>query len=199
MSIDKNKIKTQDEMDEPAPMDQAEQRVEAEMKELEDKAKRDVAEGLKSRMSLNRRTELCTWIFVLCLKPSTRSDQLFSTNASSSACLSCGGVSLGIETDKPSYDAAVARDDETLRDRSSSLHQCLRHFARRPTDVVIDFILTHKVHHPLRRRFRIFSGESNHLHTAALKLLVKFYQLRSFHPAWTTPGGPQLTSKTFPE
>jgi hypothetical protein len=49
MSIDKNKIKTQDEVDEPAPMDQAEKRVEAEMKELEDKAKRDVAEGLKKQ------------------------------------------------------------------------------------------------------------------------------------------------------
>ena len=49
MSIDKNKIKTQDEIDEPAPMDQAEERVEAEMKELEDKAKRDVAEGLKKQ------------------------------------------------------------------------------------------------------------------------------------------------------
>ena len=49
MSIDKNKIKTQDEINEPAPMDQAEQRVEAEMKELEDKAKRDVAEGLKQQ------------------------------------------------------------------------------------------------------------------------------------------------------
>ena len=49
MSIDKNKIKTQDEVNEPAPMDQAEQRVEAEMKELEDKAKKDVAEGLKKQ------------------------------------------------------------------------------------------------------------------------------------------------------
>jgi hypothetical protein len=49
MSIDKNKIKTQDEVNEPAPMDQAEQRVEAEMRELEDKAKRDVAEGLKKQ------------------------------------------------------------------------------------------------------------------------------------------------------
>lgn len=49
MSIDKNKIKTQDELDEPAPMEQAEQRVEAEMKELEDKAKRDVAEGLQQQ------------------------------------------------------------------------------------------------------------------------------------------------------
>ena len=49
MSIDKNKIKTQDEVDEPAPMDQADQRVEKEMKELEDKAKRDVAEGLQKQ------------------------------------------------------------------------------------------------------------------------------------------------------
>jgi hypothetical protein len=49
MSIDKNKIKTQDEVDEPAPMEQAEQRVEEEMKELEDKARRDVAEGLKKQ------------------------------------------------------------------------------------------------------------------------------------------------------
>ncbi len=47
MSIDKNKITTQDELGEPAPMDQAEQRVEAEMKNLEGQAKRDVAEGLR--------------------------------------------------------------------------------------------------------------------------------------------------------
>ena len=48
MSIDKNKITTQDELNEPAPMDQVEKRVEAEMKELEEKAKRDVREGLKN-------------------------------------------------------------------------------------------------------------------------------------------------------
>lgn len=46
MSIDKNKITTQDELAEPAPIDQVEKRVEAEMKELERAAKRDVAEGL---------------------------------------------------------------------------------------------------------------------------------------------------------
>jgi hypothetical protein len=49
MSIDKNKIKTQDELDEPAPMDQAEQRVEAEMKKLEGQAKKDVAENLRNQ------------------------------------------------------------------------------------------------------------------------------------------------------
>lgn len=49
MSIDKNKITTQDELDEPAPMEQAEQRAEKEMKELEEKAKKDVAEGLKTQ------------------------------------------------------------------------------------------------------------------------------------------------------
>lgn len=49
MHIDKDKIKTQDELDEAAPMEQAEQRVEAEMKELEEKAKREVAEGLKKQ------------------------------------------------------------------------------------------------------------------------------------------------------
>jgi len=49
MSIDKNKIKTQDELDEPAPMDQAEQRAEEEMKKLEQQAKKDVAEGLRNQ------------------------------------------------------------------------------------------------------------------------------------------------------
>lgn len=49
MSIDKNKIKTQDEMDEPAPMDEADKRVEADMKKLENKAKKDVAEGLENQ------------------------------------------------------------------------------------------------------------------------------------------------------
>ena len=49
MSIDKNKIKTQDEMDEPAPMDQADQRAEAEMKKLEGQARKEVAEGLRQQ------------------------------------------------------------------------------------------------------------------------------------------------------
>lgn len=49
MSIDKNKITTQDELNEPAPMDQADARVEAEMKELEKKAKEDVREGLNEQ------------------------------------------------------------------------------------------------------------------------------------------------------
>lgn len=48
MSIDKNKITTQDELNEPAPMDQADARVAKEMKELEKKAKEDVREGLNS-------------------------------------------------------------------------------------------------------------------------------------------------------
>jgi len=47
MSIDKNKIKTQDELNEAAPMDEADERAKAEMRELEDQAKKDVAEGLR--------------------------------------------------------------------------------------------------------------------------------------------------------
>jgi hypothetical protein len=46
LSIDKDKITTQDELNEPAPIDQADARVAKEMKELEKKAKRDVREGL---------------------------------------------------------------------------------------------------------------------------------------------------------
>jgi hypothetical protein len=49
MSIDKNKITTQDELGEPAPMDKADQRVEAEMKKLEKQAKKEVAEGLRNQ------------------------------------------------------------------------------------------------------------------------------------------------------
>ena len=49
MSIDKNKIKTQDELNEPALIDKADQKVEAEMKRLEDEAKKGVAEGLKQQ------------------------------------------------------------------------------------------------------------------------------------------------------
>lgn len=46
MSIDPNKIVTQDELDEPALIDQAEARVQAEMKELEGRAKESVAQGM---------------------------------------------------------------------------------------------------------------------------------------------------------
>jgi hypothetical protein len=49
MSIDKNKITTQEELGEPAPMDKADQIVDEEMKKLERQAKRDVAEGLRNQ------------------------------------------------------------------------------------------------------------------------------------------------------
>lgn len=49
MSIDKNKITTQDELNEPAPMDKADKRVEAEMRKLQEQAKKDVAEGLEQQ------------------------------------------------------------------------------------------------------------------------------------------------------
>ena len=47
MEIDKNRIVTQDELDEPAPIDQVEERVEAEMKVIEGQAKAQVADGLQ--------------------------------------------------------------------------------------------------------------------------------------------------------
>ncbi len=47
MEIDKDKVRTQDDEAEPAPIDQIEDRVEAEMREIEERAKRSVAEGLK--------------------------------------------------------------------------------------------------------------------------------------------------------
>lgn len=47
MDLDKDKIVTQDELNEPAPMDQVEERVDAEMKKLEGEAKRQVADGLE--------------------------------------------------------------------------------------------------------------------------------------------------------
>ena len=42
MDLDKDKIVTQDELNEPAPIDQVEERVDAEMKKLEGEAKRQV-------------------------------------------------------------------------------------------------------------------------------------------------------------
>jgi uncharacterized protein YjbJ (UPF0337 family) len=48
MGIDKRKIRTQDELKEPAPIDQVEDRVEATMKKLEGSAKKDVGEGLQN-------------------------------------------------------------------------------------------------------------------------------------------------------
>lgn len=47
MEIDKNKVITQDEEAEPALIDQVEERVEAEMKVIEGRAKERVAQGLQ--------------------------------------------------------------------------------------------------------------------------------------------------------
>jgi len=49
MGLDKNKIVTQDETGEPAPIDQVEERVEAEMKRLKGEAKKHVADGLQDK------------------------------------------------------------------------------------------------------------------------------------------------------
>jgi hypothetical protein len=47
MEIDQNKVITQDEMNEPAPIDKVQARVEAEMKVIEGEAKAQVAHGLQ--------------------------------------------------------------------------------------------------------------------------------------------------------
>lgn len=47
MDLDKNKIVTQDETGEPAPIDQVQERVEAEMKRLKGEARKLVADGLQ--------------------------------------------------------------------------------------------------------------------------------------------------------
>ena len=47
MELDKSKIRTQDEANEPAPIDQVEDRVEAKMKRIEGDAKESVAHGLQ--------------------------------------------------------------------------------------------------------------------------------------------------------
>jgi len=46
VELDKLKIKTLEETDEPAPIDEVEERVEAEMKRIERNAKEQVASGL---------------------------------------------------------------------------------------------------------------------------------------------------------
>lgn len=47
MELDKDKIVTQEETGEPAPIDQVEDRVEAEMKRLQGEAKKQVADGFQ--------------------------------------------------------------------------------------------------------------------------------------------------------
>lgn len=47
MGIDKDHIQTQNETGEPAPIDQVEARVEAEMKKLKGEARKHVADGLQ--------------------------------------------------------------------------------------------------------------------------------------------------------
>jgi uncharacterized protein YjbJ (UPF0337 family) len=47
MAIDKEKIVTQDELDEPAPVDKVEERVQAEMKRIEGEAKKKVGDAIQ--------------------------------------------------------------------------------------------------------------------------------------------------------
>ena len=49
MGLEKDRIKTQEETGEPAPIDQVEDRVEAEMKKLEGEAKKFVADGMQNK------------------------------------------------------------------------------------------------------------------------------------------------------
>jgi uncharacterized protein YjbJ (UPF0337 family) len=59
MGIDKHNIRTQDELDELAPIDEVEDRVEAKMKKLEGSAKKNVADGLGDK-KLAREAEKLT-------------------------------------------------------------------------------------------------------------------------------------------
>ena len=48
MTINRKKVKTQDDMNEQAPIDQVEDRVEAKMKKIKGAAKKRVADGLQN-------------------------------------------------------------------------------------------------------------------------------------------------------
>jgi uncharacterized protein YjbJ (UPF0337 family) len=48
MKIDMNKVRTQDELNEQAPIDRVEERVEAKLKKLVGNAKKSVADGLQN-------------------------------------------------------------------------------------------------------------------------------------------------------
>ena len=50
-----------------------------------------------------------------------------------------------VETIDFSEELSIARNDETLRDGRLAVHQRQRHFARGPTDLVIDAVLRHEV------------------------------------------------------
>jgi hypothetical protein len=58
MEINRDKIVTQDEEGEPAPIDQVEERVEAEMKRVEGRAKERVAQGLQDEELERKAREL---------------------------------------------------------------------------------------------------------------------------------------------
>jgi len=58
MDFDKNKIVTQDETGELAPIDQVEERVEAEMKRLKGEARKLVADGLQDEELANEGEQL---------------------------------------------------------------------------------------------------------------------------------------------
>ena len=58
MEIDRDKIVTQEEEGEPAPIDQVEERVEAEMKQIEGRAKERVAQGLQDKQLEREAREL---------------------------------------------------------------------------------------------------------------------------------------------
>jgi len=58
MEIDKSKIVTHDELDEPAAIDQVEDRVEAKMKKIEGQAKENVADGLQDQQLKNEAQRL---------------------------------------------------------------------------------------------------------------------------------------------
>lgn len=47
MAIDREKIVTQDELDEPAPIDKVEERVKAQMKKIEGEAKKKVGDAMQ--------------------------------------------------------------------------------------------------------------------------------------------------------
>lgn len=49
MDLDKENIITQDELDEPAPIDKVEDRVQAEMKKIEGEAKKKVGDGMQNQ------------------------------------------------------------------------------------------------------------------------------------------------------
>src|SRR5437773_890699 len=94
-------------------------------------------------------------------------------------------------------DAAVWRNYQSLRNHVPTVHKRSRCFTVGPAQAEVKIKIARELLHPIQRRPRVVSCQTDKLHASSSVLLAHFLVIRNFPPARSAPRRPKIHDDDF--